>query len=854
MAFVVASDSREEVMNDPSAYRPASDTSLVQLSPEIIQLAERLAENAHNTWAAQCRADGWKYGAERNDEGKEHPYLVPYSDLPESHKQHGRNAGLATIQAIYALGFQISRVSRVVWMPRAQSRIQRQDLLHQWNNELELAFAAKEVGQITVGDVFRGYANDEPSRVVLGIQLVLPETVASHIVKLGDQKVQKDLDGWKQCVLKHGVTSRVLLGVEGRPLPENRYAVIYQDAYQLFGTDPDTESPKPLELAADWAINDSKPDISSVERVFGQIFAELDRCLYQGANDGNPDRARQFYTEELQKGGLQSATERWLNQRFHQLLRRDAIWLTSARDRPDAQTLPGYLDPHDYVCWALATNQVPKTLVGRSHGDLHGRNILVGVHRGEVEQPAIFDYGDMTRSNLLVWDFVKLESELKTRILPKLASEEEARKALARAAPQVRLPVLPSAVKLSPDEQEVAGRVDRMEFAVHFEALLASLTRDIVSRDIARNARPSDQRHITGHPAIDKALGLFYRLRQEAALRLGYQMNRADRWRDEFYFALAIYGLLKAKWNIDEPQLEWALISAGVATAQLSQAGEINSLRRQRLPEKNLESPLPSHLIPLAWAHALWKEKQSGRGCQVLEDALERFPCAVTLRAEYALCLAARGDLEQASEEVNQLRPLCHVFRDHEMLSRLGRIYKDSGDAAWAGDPSQPDFDAFVNDGHPAWQLYQEAFALYEEAYEFSHHYFPGINAATLARLTGQKEAQERLVEEVITICRATRVADLEERFWVYATEGEAWLLRGDSAEALRFYRAALATPPATQLGMVQALYNQLCRLAWALGRSRVQAVIEELDKRGMLAQLEPGPFGDCSLQRTGKK
>ena len=48
----------------------------------------------------------------------------------------------------------------------------------------------------------------------------------------------------------------------------------------------------------------------------------------------------------------------------------------------------------------------------------HARNVLVGVRRGEVQYPAVFDYGDMSDHNVLAWDFAKLETELKARLLP----------------------------------------------------------------------------------------------------------------------------------------------------------------------------------------------------------------------------------------------------------------------------------------------------------------------------------------------------------------------------------------------------------------------------------------------------
>ena len=54
-------------------------------------------------------------------------------------------------------------------------------------------------------------------------------------------------------------------------------------------------------------------------------------------------------------------------------------------------------------------------LRGCAHGDLHGRNILVGLVRDQAMWPTVFDYEDMGPCNLIGWDFVKLETELKIR-------------------------------------------------------------------------------------------------------------------------------------------------------------------------------------------------------------------------------------------------------------------------------------------------------------------------------------------------------------------------------------------------------------------------------------------------------
>lgn len=39
-------------------------------------------EQGHQKWLEARKADGWKYGPEKNLERKEHPCMVPYGSLP----------------------------------------------------------------------------------------------------------------------------------------------------------------------------------------------------------------------------------------------------------------------------------------------------------------------------------------------------------------------------------------------------------------------------------------------------------------------------------------------------------------------------------------------------------------------------------------------------------------------------------------------------------------------------------------------------------------------------------------------------------------------------------------------------
>jgi len=91
-------------------YNPQPlDTSRVKLSPDLQELTELLARNTHEVWAKQRLAEGWKYGATRNDERKEHPCLVAYEELPENEKEYDRSTVVETLKVIRLLGFRIEK-------------------------------------------------------------------------------------------------------------------------------------------------------------------------------------------------------------------------------------------------------------------------------------------------------------------------------------------------------------------------------------------------------------------------------------------------------------------------------------------------------------------------------------------------------------------------------------------------------------------------------------------------------------------------------------------------------------------------------------------------------------------------
>jgi ryanodine receptor 2 len=89
-------------------YEPRPiNTSAIELPDDLLQLTEKLAENAHDNWAKRRLSDGWTWGPVRDDAARKHPDLVPYDELSESEKHYDRDTAMETLRAILALGYRI---------------------------------------------------------------------------------------------------------------------------------------------------------------------------------------------------------------------------------------------------------------------------------------------------------------------------------------------------------------------------------------------------------------------------------------------------------------------------------------------------------------------------------------------------------------------------------------------------------------------------------------------------------------------------------------------------------------------------------------------------------------------------
>lgn len=91
-------------------YEPKPvNTDDVVLTPDLLELTEKIAEQVHDVWAVGRISQGWSYGEKRDDEKKQTPCLVAYDELPDSEKEYDRATALGTLKLIVKLGYKIEK-------------------------------------------------------------------------------------------------------------------------------------------------------------------------------------------------------------------------------------------------------------------------------------------------------------------------------------------------------------------------------------------------------------------------------------------------------------------------------------------------------------------------------------------------------------------------------------------------------------------------------------------------------------------------------------------------------------------------------------------------------------------------
>ncbi|MGB0370758.1 MAG: TRAFs-binding domain-containing protein [Opitutales bacterium] len=150
--------------------------------------------------------------------------------------------------------------------------------------------------------------------------------------------------------------------------------------------------------------------------------------------------------------------------------------------------------------------------------------------------------------------------------------------------------------------------------------------------------------------------------------------------------------------------------------------------------------------------------------------ALQIHPGSKTLQQQRALAFLRCG-ATQTARELLELT-LRQFSEDAETLSLLGRSYKS--DTITHPVPK------------PEIKNLQKSLTYYNRAWRISGDPYPGINAATIAYLLGDKDSAADLADEIRGVC----LKRLKENntYWNLATLGEANLLLGDAWGAKEAY------------------------------------------------------------------
>lgn len=98
------------IISNGEEYEPHPiDLSDVEISEDLIELREAIAENAHEVWAYNRKQEGWTFGPERDDTKKLHPDMIAYNKLPESEKLYDREMAMNTIKLLKKLGWKLTK-------------------------------------------------------------------------------------------------------------------------------------------------------------------------------------------------------------------------------------------------------------------------------------------------------------------------------------------------------------------------------------------------------------------------------------------------------------------------------------------------------------------------------------------------------------------------------------------------------------------------------------------------------------------------------------------------------------------------------------------------------------------------
>ena len=110
--YAVFANTKGEMFYDP---HPSRLFESIEIDADIEDIAEAIAEYAHDVWAERRFKQGYVYGPENNSDEKKGPLtnkdLVPYCLLPESEKVFDRETSQGTIKMLIDSGYTFEKIS-----------------------------------------------------------------------------------------------------------------------------------------------------------------------------------------------------------------------------------------------------------------------------------------------------------------------------------------------------------------------------------------------------------------------------------------------------------------------------------------------------------------------------------------------------------------------------------------------------------------------------------------------------------------------------------------------------------------------------------------------------------------------
>ncbi len=323
----------------------------------------------------------------------------------------------------------LSQAGEFVGKTEPEQRSLLKERMDQVDRLLRRTFQERKPEAIVVLERLGGYSG-RSDRHVLRVEIQLPEhpsadreTNVANMVKVGPcHELCREVAGRRTCERSANARGRTLLHVKMGVCPRRLDApqqlcdthpekllgtIIYQDAYHTLRATRVAILEKAFLNCVRWGT----PSPLSVLGVLDQVYQELQNHCYERAPAIRPVGPHRSILEQLEHR-LKKGLDRW----------KDGTSIPRERRIVGRELLPKDLFPFvdllDFCSRAFRQLHYQSELrFGRAHGDLHSRNVAVGLINGEANWPAVYDFEDMGANNFMAWDFVKMEMELKIRAM-----------------------------------------------------------------------------------------------------------------------------------------------------------------------------------------------------------------------------------------------------------------------------------------------------------------------------------------------------------------------------------------------------------------------------------------------------